>query len=528
MGVHKRFASLLLAAGLLLYIAVPAQQVVTALTRSTPEAEGVSATDIHRFIDAANKSKNEFHSFVFVRHGNVIAEGWWDPYKSSLKHTLYSTSKSFTSTGIGFAVSEGKIKLTDKVVSFFPGELPDTISPLLAGLTIKNLITMSVGQGPDPTGAIIKDTGWVRHFFTTPIIDTPGTKFLYNSAATYMLSAIIQKVTGQKLLDYLQPRLFEPLGIRGMDWEVSTEDINTGGWGLRLKTEDLAKFGQLYLQKGMWKGKQVLPKEWIDEATTLKIKTAADTAVTQKANSDWAQGYCYQFWRCRNNAFRADGAFGQYIIVMPDKDAVIAITSETSDMQSILNLVWEYLLPSMKEGKLAANDKEDNALIEQLSTLSLPIPAVGRDSVMEAKVTGKAFAMEANEQGIEKISFMFQHNICRLTLQSQGKTYPALFGTGKWTKGITQFPSGPPSLTGKPRAGSQGFAVSKIATAYSWKKDGTLVLTMKYIESPHTQTILCTFNNDAVSVRFDNSIKGMTPGGNDKNPVLNGKLEKQN
>jgi len=146
-----------------------------------------------------------------------------------------------------------------------------------------------------------------------------------SSLSLPMASAIVTKVTGQKVIDYLQPRLFEPLGITGEDWETSPQGANTGGWGLRLKTEDMAKFGQLYLQGGKWNGKQILPEAWVKEATTMKIMQDPDAPQGKKDSSDWLQGYCYQMWRCRHNGVRADGAFGQYIIMLPDEDAVIAI-----------------------------------------------------------------------------------------------------------------------------------------------------------------------------------------------------------
>src|SRR6185436_19312744 len=208
------------------------------------EAEGVSSDSILHFLDAIGNTNNEFHSFMMLRHGKVVAEGWWDPYKPTLKHMMYSVSKSFTATAVGFAVTEKRISVNDKVVSFFPADLPDTVSSYLSSLTIKDLLTMSVGQDPDPTGPIgSNNDNWVAGFFRTPILYQPGSRFLYNSAATYMLSAIVQKVTGQRVLDYLQPRLFSPLGISGIDWEVSPQKVNAGGWGLRLKTEDMAKFG---------------------------------------------------------------------------------------------------------------------------------------------------------------------------------------------------------------------------------------------------------------------------------------------
>src|SRR2546421_7508184 len=247
-------------------------QKATMLPRSVPEAEGVSSNNIIQFLDATAKSKTEFHSFMLLRHGKVIAEGWWNPYRADLKHTLYSCSKSFTATAIGFAVQEKRFSLDDKVISFFPNNLPDTVSKNLSELTVKDVLMMSDGQEPDPTFPVAsKDTNWIKGFLATPVVHEPGTQFLYNSLGTYMLSAIVQKSTGQKTIDYLKPRLFDPLGIGGEDWETDWQGINTGGGGVRLKTEDMAKFAELFLQKGNWNGKQILPASWVEEASSMKI-----------------------------------------------------------------------------------------------------------------------------------------------------------------------------------------------------------------------------------------------------------------
>ena len=304
-----------------------AQQPSMPLPRSTPEAEGVVSDGITQFLNAAEKSNFEIHSLMVVRHGKVVAEAWAKPYSPDLVHTMYSCSKSFAATAVGFAVHEKRMTVNDKVISFFPNDLPSEISPKLAALRVKDLLSMSTGHDPDPTGRIRTDSNWVKAFLSTPIVHEPGTVFLYNSLATYMLSAIVQKVTGQKIIDYLRPRLFEPLGIRGMDWEEDPNGVNTGGWGLRLKTEDMAKFAQLFLQKGLWNGQQILPAAWVEEASTVKIIQHPEMAQSKRDSSDWEQGYCYQMWRSRNNSYRGDGAYGQYILVFPDKDAVIAITS---------------------------------------------------------------------------------------------------------------------------------------------------------------------------------------------------------
>lgn len=465
-------------------------QKTTVLPHSTPEAQGVSASGIDSFLTAVRHSKHEFHSIMILRHGKVIAEGWWNPYKPELKHSLYSLSKSFTSTAIGFAVSEKKLSLDDKVISFFPESLPDTIKPYLAALTVHDLITMTAGQDPDPTSSIpFKTDNWIKAFLATPIVHKPGSQFLYNTMATFMLSSIIQKVTGQKEIDYLKPRLFDPLEIKGEDWEVNKQGINTGGWGLRLKTEDLAKMGQLYLQRGVWSGKQVLPAGWVKEATSFKIDQAPDAPQSKKDSSDWMQGYCYQFWRCRHNAYRGDGAFGQYIIVMPDQDAVIAITSETADMQGELNLVWKYLLPAMHSQPLAADKAEDAALQQHLDALNLP-PLLDKKEAPNLAGNNKTYEFKPNALNIKSATLNITANLVRLTLKIDSATYTLNFAHGKWLPGTTDM-KGPSLLTGA----NEDFAFLapyKVDGSFGWQNDGALQLKLRYIESPHSEII--TFN----------------------------------
>jgi CubicO group peptidase (beta-lactamase class C family)/predicted glycoside hydrolase/deacetylase ChbG (UPF0249 family) len=474
----------------------------TALPRSTPEAEGVSSEGINQFLEAASKSKHEFHSFMIVRHGKVVSEGWWNPYRADLKHTMYSCSKSFTATAVGFAVSEKKLTVNDKVISFFPDDLPAKVSPNLAELKVKDLLSMSAGQVPDPTGPVAMSDNWVKTFLSTPIVNAPGTKFLYNSVATYMLSAIVTKVTGEKIVDYLKPRLFDPLGIEGIDWEVSPQGINTGGWGLRVKTEDMAKFGQLFLQKGMWKGKQILPASWVEEASTMKIMQDPDAPQAKKDSSDWLQGYCYQMWRCRNNAYRGDGANGQFIIIMPDQDAVVLLTAEAPDMQSEINLVWKYILPAFKPKKLPANPKALASLKERISQLALPIPQKNATSNLEAKISGKTFGVISKERGLESVSLDFKNNVCYLSLKTDSTTHRIPFGSGKWEYSeTTKFG---PYLVARAKANRNNLSPFKVAGSYTWKDDNTLELTLRYIESPHTEIFKFAFDGDKVGIELAN------------------------
>jgi len=450
------------------------KQTSNVLPRSIPEAEGVSSEGILKFLEAVENSSHEFHSFMFLRHGKVIAEGWWDPYRPDLKHTLYSTSKSFTSTAVGFAVGDNLVSVDDKVISFFSEDLPDTISLFLSEMTVRDLLSMSAGQDPDPTSTVVsRDSNWIRGFLAMPIVNEPGTKFLYNSLATYMLSAIVQKVTGERIVSYLTPRLFEPLGIGGMDWETDPLGINTGGWGLRVKTEDMAKFGQLYLQKGKWDGEQILPEEWL-------------------------QGYCYQFWRCRHHAFRADGAYGQFIIVMPDLDAVIAITAETPDMQGEINLVWEYLLPAMHEGELPANDSITTELKQGLTTLALPLPVKSDNPAIVSEISGKTYTLEPNEQQVGTISLHFADNECHVTLGTDTAVYEITFGSGEWKTDETTKRG--PYLVAGAKGSLTGLPPFKVAGSFSWVDENTLQLVLRYIESPHTETMICHFDENKISI----------------------------
>lgn len=345
-----------------------AVQGAEALPRSTPESQGVSSAGVRAYVLAADRMVGTMHSFMLVRHGKVVCEAWWKPEGPEKRHQLWSLSKSFTSTAVGLAVEDGKIKLDDKVLSFFPDDAPADPSENLQAMTVRDLLTMTGGHQTE--AKLTGDQAWVKTFLAQPVPHQPGTHFQYNTPGTYMLSSIVTKVTGQTVLDYLKPRLFEPLGIENPEWAASPQGNTLGGWGLMIRTEDIAKFGQLYLQKGLWNGKQLVPAAWVKAATAKQVPNDAGNASAEK--SDWAQGYGFQFWQCRHNAFRGDGKDGQYCIVMPELDAVVAITANTPDMQRELNVVWDYLLPAIRAEKLPENPGELEKLKAACADLSVP------------------------------------------------------------------------------------------------------------------------------------------------------------
>lgn len=457
------------------------------LPRSTPEKQGMSSKAVLDFLLEIEKEKVELHGFMLLRHGNVVSEGWWSPYSSKLKHMLYSLSKSFTSTAVGLAVSEELISVEDNVISYFDEELPENISENLSAMKIKHLLSMSTGHDNDTSDRVFsqKEGNWVKAFLELPVEHDPGTYFVYNTAATYMLSAIIQKVTGQTLLNYLTPRIFEPLGIEGATWETCPKGINMGGFGLSIKTEDIAKFGQLYLQKGIYNGKALIPEAWIKEATQSHISNGSDK------DSDWQQGYGYQFWMCRHNAYRGDGMFSQYCVVMPEQDAVVAINAGVDDMQIVLNLIWKHLLPSMGEEIFTDNNECYRELKEKLLNLKLPMIKDCNlvnsfdSSTKESEISGKYYNLQDNEFGFEKVSICFQASQFEITVVHSKGEYKIVGGLGQRLECKIDL-IGDFSLTS-----SYGY----------WCNKNTFVMNTQFIGTPFCCTLELCFEDNNIEVK---------------------------
>jgi CubicO group peptidase (beta-lactamase class C family) len=367
--------------GLILLVAARLSTAASvSLPRSTPEAQGVSSAGIRTFVEAADRQIDTMHSFMLVRHGHVVAEAWWKPEAAEKPHVMHSLSKSFTSTAVGLAVAEGKVSIDDPVLKFFPEDAPAEPSKNLRAMRVRDLLTMSTGHQTEPKFSA--DLPWVTTFLAHPVEHKPGAHFLYNSSGTHLLSAIVRKVTGETVLDYLRPRLFEPLGIENPEWGTSPQGNTLGGWGLKIRTEDIAKFGQLYLQKGLWNGRQLIPASWVEQATARQVSNGSDPT------KDWDQGYGFQFWRCRHGAYRGDGAHGQFCIVLPEQDAVIAITANTRDMQAELNVVWDELLPAFQPTPLPENADEHTKLKATLANLA--VPATHEELVLKLPGTAPA------------------------------------------------------------------------------------------------------------------------------------------
>jgi CubicO group peptidase (beta-lactamase class C family) len=412
----------------LLFVSIQlSAQTGISLQRSTPEAEGLSSEVITSFIGALEQEIDAPHSLMIVKNGKVVTEAWWDPYNAQTPHELWSLSKSFTSTAIGFAVQEGLLSIDDLVISFFPDKIPENPDWQLKQLRVKDLLTMTTGHNKEPFPADTDDD-WVKTFLDSELPYLPGTHFMYNTPATYMLSAIIHKISGEKLIDYLYPRLFEPLQIEKPQWEMDPKGINTGGWGLHLKTEDIAKFGQFYLQKGKWNGSQLLFQDWITMATSKQVSNGSNP------DNDWMQGYGFQFWRSRYNTYRGDGAMGQFCLVFPDQDTVVAITSGTNNMGEIMQLTWDIILPVLKEGKIPRNDQALLALQKKIASLKIKAVEGQMTNRQQKKWLNKEFHFDENDQGIKTISFKTQNKEYSVQIKMEGGIQIIPFGQQRYIK----------------------------------------------------------------------------------------------
>ena len=311
------------------------------------------------FEDTWSEACNELHSLMVVKDGEVVYENYAPALSADELHIMWSVSKTFTATAVGFAVQDGLISLDDKVVDYFPEELPAERHEWLNEMTLHDLLIMSSGLRYDHIGRAAggQQFDWVRETLSAPFDFRPGTMYHYNSMNTYLLSVIVSRVTGMKIADYLDRKLFTPLGIKNYHWTESPQGYNSGGWGLHISTESLAKMGQFMLQRGCWNGKQLLFEEWFDEAMSPQIMQyegrIADPAELQRfkesmARDQWHQGYGYQMWCCIDGAYRLDGAWSQFCIIFPEHNAVVAATSHAGNGATIFNSIWTNILPLLK------------------------------------------------------------------------------------------------------------------------------------------------------------------------------------
>ncbi len=449
-------------------------------TRGRPEAAGISPQSITAWLDEMRAHNFEMHSFMLWRNGNVVAEGWWAPYRADRIHMTHSLTKSVSACAVGFALAEKRFGLKDKVVSFFPDEAPKNPDPRLAAMTVEDLLTMRTGHAKETSGAEWRPikTSWVAEFFKIPVVKQPGTEWLYTSAATYMLSAIVTKTTGQKMEEYLRPRFFEPLDIRGYEWDPDPQGITPGANGLSWRTADSLKLGVLHANRGLWNGKQVLPAGWVEQVQAPHVKDK----------------YGYQWWLGPQN-YSARGVFGQFAFVFPEHNAVLAITSAVR--RGYTAIAFKHFPAAFKPVSIPNEDAHYEALATRCRNLQLLPPPGPATSPTAARVSGRRYAMEKNDDGIKSVQFDFAADRCRFTLVDDRGTHVVETGLGRRIEGTT-------TMTGNKLHHEYQPDVMKVVAGGEWGDANSFLMTWVFVESAFKDTVLCRFEGDTVT--FERSV----------------------
>ena len=450
--------------------------VSTELPRSTPADQHVDPGAVLAFVDAVDADPVvELHSLMVVRHGHVVAEGWWAPHTPERTRLLYSLSKSFTSTALAFALQEGLVALDDTLVSHFPEFEADITDPRSRSVTLRHLASMASGHDREMMHeAVTRDPQEpVRGFLLVPPDEEPGSIFAYSQPCTYALGSVIQRAAGMPLTDYLRPRLFDPLGIGEVGWLTWPPGREQGFSGLFARTEDVAKLGQLYLQRGRWGDRQLIGDGYVEQATSQQIDT-----VNRPGGPDWRQGYGFQFWMSRHG-YRGDGALGQFCVVLPEHDAVVATTAGTEDMQAVLDHLWQHLLPGFAGSRPDGSAQRN--LEERLAGLRLPSCVAQPAPPQWAGWTGGPFAVAPGAEGLAAASLSSVElregaNGLEVTIAEAGNALTFPVGATDWQ-------------VSAPRDAS-GEAVP-VAASGGWLDDHTVRVELIFLESPHRMDITC-------------------------------------
>ena len=445
------------------------------LPRSTPADQRADPAAILRFLDAVEDHPAvEMHSLMVVRHGHVVAEGWWAPYSAERPHLLYSISKSFTSTAAAFAQAEGLLGLDDTVLSHFGEFAADITDPRSRSMKIRHLAAMASGHSRDTlTEALERDPAEpVRGFLLVPPDHEPGTVFAYNQPCTYALASIIQRHAGMSLTQYLRPRLLDPLGIGPVGWHSWPPGRELGFTGLHARTEDVAKLGQLYLQRGRWEGVQLIPERWVDEATSAQIANPGEP------EPDWRQGYGFQFWMARHG-YRGDGVFGQFCVILPAQDTVIVTTAYTREMQAVLDAMWTHLLPGLGVTTPAGGSAQ-HQLSARLAGLELPACAGAPAPADWGPWASEPFTVipgATDRPALTSVGVLPGTNGGQISLAEPANSVTFPLGAGAWATTAS--------------ADRHGEAIP-IAASGGWLDDRTLRAEIIFLETPHRMDITCS------------------------------------
>ena len=490
------------------------------LERCTPESVGISSADILRLMDTFRRQGVENHSFMILRHGKVCAEAWAKPMAPDIPHALYSFSKSFSATAIGFAIAEGiavpstgeALSLDTKLRDIFPAEFAAKKKPHAYDdeLRLRHMLRMQSGKQMNLLADKAK-IDWVEDYINAPYNAKPGTYWNYCNENSFMLCAAIHRLTGLTVNEFLTPRLYEPLGIAPPLWERNQEGIEAGGWGMYLTTEDMAKFMQCYMDGGRFMGEQVIPADWVAEASKKQVDNSIEIQPDNKA------GYGYHFWLNDIGGFRADGMFSQHGLALPEYDAVIITTSGCPIEQKDLDAICAVFPAAFHEDALPEDPEKYAALQQRCESYALEkLPKKPRRLIEEQRINKKVYRMHKKPVGnisgfpasmlampitfmstvktgnIDRLRFVFKENELRMNwIEQDGKIRECV----------------PIGLDGEYRYGTLNMGPVPFTTAGigCWNEDGTLSISLRPLEAVSARTMTIRFEGENITVKHGES-----------------------
>lgn len=472
---------------------------------ASPEDVGITSASLLNFLDTVRQRELNLHSFMLIRHGKAAAAMWWRPYSPSQPHQLYSFSKSVTAAAVAMAQEEGRLSFEDRVAGFFPRQIDPDADERIFSVTVEHLLTMTSGAVAQNEVTMRGQDDWVEWFLNTPLNCEPGTRFAYNSLNTYMLAAILRKVTGEGLVDYLMPRLFEPLGIERPVWDTCPLGIECGGWGLYLTTGDMAKFCKLCLDDGLWEGRRLLPEGWASKAGSPLADTAADAKLNDSVHR--TGGYGYQFWRNGDgSSWRADGMFGQYGLIMPEQDMVVVITGGHASQMEIMDAFYDTVVPYIDlipEGSAPGTDWDE--LLGIAGELCCPRPERRpRSFEQEKRLDGMIFDFPMNSHSLLPLSMRYLHRIRNLGVSALrlefGEEQSAIYWSEGGREQRVPFRTDGEFCRGTLTCAHREYPV---VTAAGWTGPDTLTVDVRPIRTAHMNRVILRFEENRVICSFE-------------------------
>jgi CubicO group peptidase (beta-lactamase class C family) len=400
----------------------------------TPENLGIPSEAILGFIEHLERRRLCMHSVMILRHDRIAMEAHCPPFTGDSPHRMFSSTKTFVSMAVGLLIDEGRISLQSKMADFFPEYLPGKAPGYTAEMSVRDLLLMATPY--EHTTYTVNDSNWARTFFTTRPSHRGGAVFNYDTSGTVALNALVEKLSGQSLFDYLRPRLLEPLGFSPDVWCVERPEGGAwGGSGLICSARELARFGLFLLHQGNWQGRQLISASYMAEATSPLIDNRVSTSAPELQF-----GYGYQIWRTRYGGYGTFGMGSQLAICVPEKDTLLVTTADTQSVQSghdsILDAFWTDVYPRIAEGKLAENRGALAKLTGKLGRLAFPVVDGEASSPRQKHYGSVNYLFDDNPMKITRVLFEFAEGEGLIKYTNATGDHEIAFGLGRYVEGI--------------------------------------------------------------------------------------------